>query len=327
MDYHKQVDNTVFQLNGDINSTQETVSILGDTAEISGRLPIYAYIGVEKIEITSIDGGNPQLLTIVRGIGGTVNTSHLSGEDVNLYHVAENINELVEGKQDAEVGKGLSEENYTSAEKTKLSGIEVNANNYAHPSSHPIALIAGLQTALDEKLASSILTAKGDIIVRNDSGVTRLPVGSNGQILVADNSELPGIKWSALVPVFGSQFEHKKDIIPSSTSSVAYQNYTTLTTAIKPAGKYRVGFAASWGLNNAANDILIRCQVDGINVRDSLQVEPSDPGTDQTNMYSSFGYVDFPIATVHTITIDFAVTNSGNTATIRNSALEIWRVS
>ena len=39
----------------------------------------------------------------------------------------------LEGKVDKELGKGLSEANYTKTEKQKLSGIADNANNYVHP--------------------------------------------------------------------------------------------------------------------------------------------------------------------------------------------------
>lgn len=43
------------------------------------------------------------------------------------------IRELLSGKVDKVTGKGLSSEDYTSAEKTKLSGIDTNANNYTLP--------------------------------------------------------------------------------------------------------------------------------------------------------------------------------------------------
>ena len=39
----------------------------------------------------------------------------------------------LEGKVDKELGKGLSEANYTETEKEKLSTIANNANNYVHP--------------------------------------------------------------------------------------------------------------------------------------------------------------------------------------------------
>ena len=55
-------------------------------------------------------------------------------------------------KVDKITGKGLSTEDYTSTEKTKLSGIEASANNYTHPANHAISVITGLQTALDGKV-------------------------------------------------------------------------------------------------------------------------------------------------------------------------------
>ena len=42
------------------------------------------------------------------------------------------------------------------------------------------------------------LTTKGDILVYNGSEYVRLPIGVDGQILVADSTESAGIKWSTL---------------------------------------------------------------------------------------------------------------------------------
>lgn len=44
-------------------------------------------------------------------------------------------------KVDKVAGKQLSTEDYTTAEKTKLSGVAANANNYAHPANHPPSII------------------------------------------------------------------------------------------------------------------------------------------------------------------------------------------
>jgi hypothetical protein len=44
-------------------------------------------------------------------------------------------------KVDKVTGKGLSTEDYTSAEKTKLSGVEAGANNYTHPATHSADII------------------------------------------------------------------------------------------------------------------------------------------------------------------------------------------
>jgi len=47
---------------------------------------------------------------------------------------------LLKGKVDTKTGYGLSQEDYTSSEKTKLSGVEANANNYSLPTATDNAL-------------------------------------------------------------------------------------------------------------------------------------------------------------------------------------------
>lgn len=49
---------------------------------------------------------------------------------------------LLGNKVDKVAGKGLSTEDYTTAEKTKLAGIATGANNYTHPANHPPSIIA-----------------------------------------------------------------------------------------------------------------------------------------------------------------------------------------
>ena len=53
----------------------------------------------------------------------------------------ETLQAAIGNKVDKEDGKQLSDENYTSAEKTKLSGIADGANNYVHPAKHEATII------------------------------------------------------------------------------------------------------------------------------------------------------------------------------------------
>lgn len=46
--------------------------------------------------------------------------------------------------------------------------------------------------------ASSPTTTKGDVIVHNGSSDTRLPVGADGQTLLADSAEALGVKWGEI---------------------------------------------------------------------------------------------------------------------------------
>ena len=48
----------------------------------------------------------------------------------------------IDKKVDKVAGKGLSTEDFTTAEKQKLAGIAAGANNYTHPASHPASMIA-----------------------------------------------------------------------------------------------------------------------------------------------------------------------------------------
>ena len=51
-----------------------------------------------------------------------------------LQYFLSKINGIFDTKVDKVTGKDLSSNDYTDAEKTKLSGIETGANNYSHPS-------------------------------------------------------------------------------------------------------------------------------------------------------------------------------------------------
>lgn len=54
-------------------------------------------------------------------------------DDNGLLYFWGKLKTALGGKVDKVTGKGLSTEDYTSTEKTKLSGIADNANNYVHP--------------------------------------------------------------------------------------------------------------------------------------------------------------------------------------------------
>lgn len=77
-------------------------------------------------------------------------TAALSGKAaVEHTHEQADINGLstaLAGKVNTESGKGLSTNDYTTAEKQKLAGIAEGANNYTHPATHPASMITGLST-------------------------------------------------------------------------------------------------------------------------------------------------------------------------------------
>lgn len=66
----------------------------------------------------------------------------IEGLNGNFDIIDSEIKKVNDNKVDKEAGKALSANDYTTAEKTKLSGIAENANNYVHPTTHSPAIIA-----------------------------------------------------------------------------------------------------------------------------------------------------------------------------------------
>jgi len=85
----------------------------------------------------------------------------------------------LDNKVDKVTGKQLSTEDYTSAEKTKLSGIATNANNYTHPDTHPATIITQTSTArfvtdTEKETWNGIATSIGDLSTLNTTDKTSI---------------------------------------------------------------------------------------------------------------------------------------------------------
>jgi len=118
-----------------------------------------------------------------------------------LYYLQTEVDAIALTKVDKIAGKGLSEEDYTTVEKTKLANIEENANNYTHPASHSPSIITqdannrfvtdaekttwnGKADLVDGKVPSSQLPSYVDDVVES-ADFASLPVtGEAGKIYV-----------------------------------------------------------------------------------------------------------------------------------------------
>ena len=79
---------------------------------------------------------------LVLQIGGDASGKGIdhSGGDIDTYSKAE-IDAKLDLKVNTETGKGLSSNDYTLTEKTKLASVETNANYYVHPSTHSSTIL------------------------------------------------------------------------------------------------------------------------------------------------------------------------------------------
>lgn len=105
---------------------EDVTGLRSDTDSLQGGIEILEgdLVGIQ----TNVSG----LQTDVSSLQGTVAT------------LQEDVTRIDSAKVDKVVGKGLSTEDYTTAEKQKLAGIEDRANNYTHPETHPASMIEGL---------------------------------------------------------------------------------------------------------------------------------------------------------------------------------------
>ena len=120
----------------------------------------------------------------------------------------------IAGKVDKVEGKGLSTEDYTTAEKTKLSGIEANANNYTLPAATTSAL-GGV------KVGSNLAVDANGVISGDYSAAT---TSANGLMSSTDKAKLDGIAEGATAVTVDSAI--------SSTSTNPVENqaiYTALS--------------------------------------------------------------------------------------------------
>ncbi|WP_395019798.1 hypothetical protein [Dongia sp.] len=94
-----------------------------------------------------------------------------------------------------------------------------------------------LNTLSSSKTDKSTLTTKGDFYVATASAtLTRLPVGSDNQVLTADSSQASGVKWASVSTKFGGTGADGALTVSSGTTSidlgsaaVVVKNYTTIS--------------------------------------------------------------------------------------------------
>ena len=152
---------------------------------------------------------------LVLQIGGDATGKGIdhNGGDVDTYTKSE-IDAKLDLKVNTETGKGLSSNDYTLTEKTKLSGIETNANYYIHPSSHQTGMITE-QSALTN-LKTSENATQHEINLAIDSKINSGGGGGGS------------VDWSDI--------ENKPSDYPPSTHTHTVNDVSDLIDVIYPVG-------------------------------------------------------------------------------------------
>lgn len=166
-------------LSADITSTATTITV----ASVTGFPASYPYtlildqdtVNEEVITVTNRSGTT---LTVTRASDGTSGVAHTAGSTVNHGVSAQDFDEpnshvntasLHVPTQTGQSGKYLTTDGTTSS-----------------------------WGAVTGYVASSTATTKGDLLAATAaSTITRLGVGTNGQVLVADSTQATGLKWGA----------------------------------------------------------------------------------------------------------------------------------
>lgn len=152
---------------------------------------------------------------LVLQIGGDASgkgIDHSSG-DIDTYSKTEIDNKLAT-KVNVEIGKGLSSNDYTLTEKTKLGTVETNANYYVHPSSHQTGMIT------------------------ESSALTNLETSENAtqhEINLAINSKINSVDWSNIenkpsIPSSSSDLSDGSDLVKKSSTSGLLKNDGSVDT-------------------------------------------------------------------------------------------------
>ena len=131
-----------------INAAQTDITVV-DASVLPDAHNVLTIGTGEDAELVLMSAKTGNILTVTRGYNGTTAKSWEADEWVyraitaqDVSALQSNVDALNAGKVDAESGKGLSTNDYTTAEKQKLAGVAEGANNYVHPSTHPASMIA-----------------------------------------------------------------------------------------------------------------------------------------------------------------------------------------
>lgn len=219
------------------------------------------------------------LSNILRAQENTTALYFEAGTTVGLRPTAGDMNEAVNNRVEKIAGKGLSTEDFTSAEKTKLSEIAAKANNYSHPESHPASVIeqdANNRFVTDTEKAN--WNNKGDVTLTGTQTLTNKTLMAPVVNVVRFASQAnAGVSGTAVTVDFSTGQKQLLTLTGNATVTLTFPgvgNYQILLTqdatgnrTVTWSGVSRyVGSAMAPAINTAANgSTIVSIYYDGTN--------------------------------------------------------------
>ena len=156
MTFHNIANNAESNLASPVGLSDLEITVVADNFPSA---PFYITLGNSSInEIVEVTSKNGNVFTVGRARDGTTAKEFIIGDKVQLFMVAGLLTELQtasDNKVDKVTNKQLSTEDYTSDEKTKLSGIAIGANAYVHPSTDGSHHVPATNTTNNTKVLKS----------------------------------------------------------------------------------------------------------------------------------------------------------------------------
>lgn len=234
---------------------------------------------------------------LVLQIGGDATGKGMdhSGGDIDTYSKAE-IDAKLDLKVNTEVGKGLSSNDYTLTEKTKLSGIENNANYYVHPSSHQTGMIT--ESSALTNLETSANATQHEINLAIDSKINSSVDWSDIQNKPSDyppSTHNHDDRYYTESEV-DTALNNKQDTLVSGTSIKTINNTSLLGSGNISigGGGSSVDIATTWG--NPTSDSKVPSEK---LAKDSLDTKANSNHTHTSNQVTDLINTIYPVGSIY----------------------------
>lgn len=234
---------------------------------------------------------------LVLQIGGDASgkgIDHSSG-DIDTYSKTEIDNKLAT-KVNVEIGKGLSSNDYTLTEKTKLGTVETNANYYVHPSSHQTGMIT--ESSALTNLETSENATQHEINLAIDSKINSSVDWSDIQNKPSDyppSTHNHDDRYYTESEV-DTALNNKQDTLVSGTSIKTINNTSLLGSGNISigGGGSSVDIATTWG--NPTSDSKVPSEK---LAKDSLDTKANSNHTHTSNQVTDLINTIYPVGSIY----------------------------